>query len=114
MRGPVIIAVAALMVVASRQACHVSDRQVVQQAEEDSLRLASFYGCQATLPGLHLMPREIVYRAPGRYQVVRRREKDQIACITWQGQVQYVDTAIIQPGNGDVTTPRDQYLHHSP
>lgn len=71
-----------------------------QQAVEAQVARTAYQACRAKLPDLQFRWKELVYRAPGRYQVVRRREKDQISCITWQGQIQYVDTAVMQPGNG--------------
>lgn len=52
--------------------------------------------------GRTLRNSQLIYRGPGRYQVVERRVKDQIVCSTWQGRLQFVDTALIQPGNGKI------------
>ena len=77
-----------------------SVRQIMEKAQEESIAVQAYEACKAKLPDLHLRRQELVFRAPGRYQVVRRRNQDQISCITWQGQIQFVDTALIQPGNG--------------
>lgn len=80
-----------------------SARQVLEKAKEESVAVQAYEACRAKLPDLQFRRQKLVYRAPGRYQVVRRREHDQISCITWQGQIQFVDTAIIQPGNGVIS-----------
>lgn len=87
----------------ARQARHPTAAAIVQQSAEDSIKTQAYEACRVSLPDLRLRPGELVFRAPGRYQVIRRRQADQIACVTWQGKVQYVDTALIQPGNGVIT-----------
>lgn len=75
----------------------------IQQAQEDSLKQQSYHLCNKALPGIRYKVAELVERAPGRWQAIRRNQHDQIVCTAWQGQVVGIDTAIIQPGNGVIT-----------
>ena len=77
--------------------------QLVQQAQEDSLKQLSYHVCNQAAPGLRFRVTEAVERAPGRWQLIRRRQKDQVVCTMWQGSLWNVDTAIRQPGNGIIT-----------
>lgn len=77
--------------------------QVVQQAQEDSLKQLSYHVCSKAEPGLRYRVAEAVQRAPGRWQFIRRRKADQIVCTAWQGKLLNVDTAYFQPGNGYYT-----------
>lgn len=104
--GGCVASLAILIILAglsTRQARQKPASVIMQQAAEESIKVAALEACKARLPGLGLRVQELVFRAPGRWQVIRRRQHDQISCATWQGQVQYVDTALIQPGNGVIT-----------
>lgn len=70
------------------------------QAVEDSIRLQAVFVCKQV--GRTLRHSKLVYRGPGRYHIIERRQKDQIVCSTWQGRLQFVDTTLIQPGNGKI------------
>jgi hypothetical protein len=79
---------------------HPPESVPIQQAQEDSLKQQSYHACNQAVPDVRFRVAELVERAPGRWQVIRRRKQDQLVCTAWQGKVQNVDTAIIQPGNG--------------
>lgn len=72
----------------------------VQQAAEDSLKQQSYHACNKALPDIRFKVAELIERAPGRWQAIRHRPQDQLICTAWQGKVVYIDTAMIQPGNG--------------
>lgn len=90
------------MIGVRRQEGHVSAARLQQQVVEDSLMRASFKACDKAVPEAGFTLHQLVQRAPGRWQVIKRGKADQLICTAWQGRLQSVDTAIIQPGNGQL------------
>lgn len=90
------------MAMAHKERTHVPAQMVIEQAKEDSLKLLSFETCNKVDPAIRFKVRELVQRAPGRWQTIRRQEKRQLICTAWLGRLQAYDTAMIQPGNGQL------------
>lgn len=90
------------MVAVHQQEGQASASMIQQKVVEDSLMRASFKACTKAVPEAGFTLRSLIQRAPGRWQVIKRRHVDQLTCTAWQGRLQAVDTAIIQPGNGQL------------